>query len=288
MSLTNEGRQRTPIMLRRQLASELRRLRDAAGLTSKQASDHLFCTPSKISRIEKARVTANPRDVRDLLELYEVNAQQREELLRLAHEARQKEAWWHAYGDVPNVRTYIALEKAAASICYYESLVVPGLLQVEDYARLIISAIFPELRRERIERLVELRTTRQSLLCGDDPLTLVAVLDEAALHRLVSERQVMRRQLHRLIEAADLPNVTLQLLPFRAGPHSGMAGPFTILGFADAAVTGVVYLEHSSGDVYLDRADQVNRYRTRFEQLQAVAFTPDESTTFLVELARDL
>lgn len=271
-------------MLRRQLASELRRLRDAAGLTSKQASDHLFCTPSKISRIETGRVTANPRDVRDLLELYGANGQQREDLLRLAHEARQKETWWRAYGDVPDVRTLIAFEESAASICVYESLVIPGLLQVEDYARLILRAIFPNLPHERIERLVELRMTRQSLLEVDDPPTLEVVLDEAALHCLVSDRGVRERQLHRLIEAVGMPNVAFQLLAYRTGPHDGMAGPFTILSFVDPADPGVVHLEHSTGEVYLDRADQVDRYRTKFQHLQALACTPDESTAFLVDL----
>ncbi len=233
-------------MLRRQLASELRRLRDAAGLTSKQASDHLFCTPSKISRIETGRVTASPRDVRDLLELYGANGQQREDFLRLAHEARQKET------------------------------------------RLILRAIFPNLPHERIERLVELRMTRQSLLKVDDPPTLEVVLDEAALHCPVSDRRVRERQLHRLIEAVGMPNVAFQLLAYRIGPHDGMAGPFTILSFVDPTDPGVVHLEHSTGEVHLDRADQVDRYRAKFQHLQALACTPDESTAFLVDLVKEL
>jgi transcriptional regulator with XRE-family HTH domain len=286
MSPISEGHQRTPILLRRELASELRRLRSAAGLTRKQASAHLFCDSSKISRIETGRVTASPRDVRDLLQLYGVTGQQRDDLLRLACDARQREPWWHAYGDLPDVRTYVAFEEAAVSICSYESFAVPGLLQVEEYARLIIAAVLPDLHHETVERLVELRMTRQSMLCGDDPVTLRVVLDEAAIPRMISERKIMRRQLHHLIEAADMPKVTVQLLPFSAGPHPGMAGPFTILGFADAADQDVVYLESLTGDVYLDQPDQLNRYRAKFEHLQAVALPPDESTAFLVELAR--
>lgn len=288
MSPSDDGRKRTPTMLRRRVASELRRLRDAAGLTSKQAADHLYCTPSKICRMEAGRVTANPRDVRDLLELYGANGPQGEDLLRLAHEARQKEAWWRAYGDVPDVRTLIAFEESAASICVYESLVIPGLLQIEDYARLILRVIFPNLPHEKIERLVELRMRRQSLLAGDDPPTIEVVLDEAALHHLVGDHGVREQQLHRLIEAVDMPNVAFRLLVYSTGPHPGMAGPFTILSFVDPADPGMVHLEHSAGDVYLERADQVDQYRARFQQLQALACTPAESTAILVDLVGKL
>ena len=129
-------------------------------------------------------------------------------------------------------------------------------------------------------------TTGDSSL--DDPPTLEVVLDEAALHCLVSDRRVGERQLHRLIEAVGMPNVAFQLLAYRTGPHDGMAGPFTILSFVDPADPGVVHLEHSTGEVYLDRADQVDRYRTKFRHLQALACTPDESTVFLVDLVKEL
>ena len=130
--------------------------------------------------------------------------------------------------------------------------------------------------------------TRRSLLEVDDPPTLQVVLNEAALHCLVSDHRVRERQLHRLIEAAGMPNVTFQLLTFRVGPHTGMTGPFTILSFADPADPGMVHIEHATSDVYLDRADQVARYRSKFEHLQALACAPDESAAFLRSLARRL
>ena len=279
-------RQRSPTLLRRQLATKLRRLREDTGMTSEQVSEHLCCTPSKISRIETASVRVNPRDLRDLLDLYGVEGQLREDLLRLAQEARRKESWWRAYSDVPDVRRYMAHEQSAVTICSYESLVIPGLLQVEEYARLIIGALFHDLTNQRVERLVELRMARQSVLHGSNGVKLEVVLDEAALHRLSGERRVMRKQLRHLIDATSLPNVTVQLLPFEAGPHPGMAGPFTILGFADAADADLVHIESSTGDVYIDQDDQVALYRTRFERLQAAALPPAESAAFLIELTK--
>jgi hypothetical protein len=258
----------------------------AAGATRKEVSVHLFCDPSKISRIETGRVTPSLRDVRDLLQFYGVKGVQRDDLLRLAHGAREKEPWWRAYDDVPDVRTYVALEESAVSICSYESLVIPGLLQVEEYARVIIGTLFPNLGCEKVERLVEVRLRRQSLLRKDDPVMLRVVLDEAALHRMLSEREVMRGQLRYLIEAASMPTMTFQLLPFSAGLHPGMAGPFTILSFADAADRDIVYFEDFTGNVYVEEPDQLEQYNAKFEQLQMAACSPEESTTALIELAK--
>lgn len=278
----------TRTLRRRRLGSELRRLREAVGLTIDQVAAHLDCSTSKISRIETGNVSATLRDIRDILEIYGVSGQQQEVLLKLAREARQKDPWWPAYGDLPLVRTLISLERAAASIRTYQALVVPGLLQVEGYARTILSIMLPHLRPEEIERHVELRMARQLLLTGDDPLALWVVLDEAVLRRLVSRRDIMQKQLRRLSEAADMPNVTFQILPFTAGEHVGMNGAFTILSFPDPSDPDVVYLEHTGGDLYLDRPDQVERQKLLFEHLRAVALTPVDSAAFLVELAEEL
>jgi len=277
-------------MRRWRLANELRRLREAAGVTSKQAAERLCCSLSKISRIETASVAVSPRDVRDMLQLYRVSSEQQEALLRDADEARQKQIWWQEYDDVLDVRTrtFIGYEKSAASVRQYESRAILGLLQTKEYARVITKVTFPDLRDEQIERHVELRAARRSLLLGDNPPTLQVVLDEAALRRMASQRQVMRRQLQRLIEDAARPNVRLQLLPFEAGLHAGIAGPFTIIDFADPAVPALVHLEHSAGDVYLPRAGQISQFGALFAQLQVVALGDDESTAFLVELAGEL
>jgi transcriptional regulator with XRE-family HTH domain len=261
----------SPTLCRRRLALELRQLREGAGLTLEQVAERLFCSMSKVSRIETARVTATIRDVRDLLDLYGIAGQQHDDLLRLAQQARQKGPWWHAFKGVHDVRTFFELERFAVSICIFECLLVPGLLQTREYVPLILARSFPHLSPQEVERLLELRLLRQSTLTGDDAPTLEVVVDEAALHRLVGGPQVMGRQLRRLVEAAQLPNVAFQVLPFMAGEHGGMAGPFTILGFPGDADRGVVHLEPRSGELYLDRPDQVEAYERLFRSLQAMA-----------------
>lgn len=288
MPSNSEGRHSSPTLLGRRLGSELRRLREEAGLTTDQVAGGLFCSPSKISRIETARVTATLRDVRDMLELYEVSDQQRADLLQLAHEARQKDAWWHSCRDVPDVRTFMGFERATDSIRVYESLIIPGLLQVERYAHLITRSIFPSLNHEKVARHVELRLARQALLTRDDAPTLSVVLDEAAIQRLVGMPDVIRDQLRHLTGAVQMSNITFQVLPFAAGAHGGMIGPFMILGFPHSADPDVILLEFPTGDLYLDGADQVIRYTQLFEGLQAAALPSDESAAFLAELVRNL
>jgi transcriptional regulator with XRE-family HTH domain len=285
--LDSEGRHTSPTLLRRRLGSELRRLRELAGLTAQQVATRLYCSSSKISRVETARVAAMPRDVRDMLELYRVSDQQREDLLQLAHEARQLDAWWHACRDVPDVRTFMSFEKAADSIRVHGSLIVPGLLQVEGYARLITRVILPNLDQQQLDRHVELRMARQALITGDDATPLWVVLDEAALRRLIGMPRVRLQQLRRLAEVAKTPNVTIQILPFLAGAHGGMIGPFTIFAFSDSSDLDMVNIEAPTGDLYLDNAEQAHRYRLLFEHLRGAALGPDESVAFLVQLMKE-
>ncbi len=284
MPVLDEDHQPTAIPLcQRRLASELRRLRETNGLTRKQVSEHLFCHISKVSRIETGKFTPNQRDVRDLLELYRVHGQFQDDLLRLAREARAKESWWETYDDVPDVRKYVSLEAVAVSIYSYESMAVPGIVQVAPYAKRILRAVFPSMRDDKVERLVELRMRRQTLLRSDVPATLWLVVDEAALHRIPDDPEILRPQLDRLIEAAGLGKVSFQIVPFSAGPHPGIAGPFTILEFAEAADRDIVYLEHSTGN-YVDQPPQVAEYKTKFSDLQSMARTPAQSLAALVEL----
>ena len=281
-------RQVSPTLRRRRLGSELRRLRDASGMNIDEVAEHLHCSSSTVSRIEKARVRVTLSVVRDMLQLYGVTEQQREALLVLAREAREKEGWWHAYGDVPDVRTYVGLESAAESILIYESLLIPGLFQNEDYARMVLSIIYQNLRTQEIERHVEIRMARQLILTGDDPLILRVVLDEAALRRLLGMGQLVSNQLRRLVEATGMSNVDLRILPFMGGAHGGMIGPFAILSFSDSADPDVVHIEHPTGDLYLDQDSETRRYGLLFEHLESVALTPDRSTDFLVELMKEL
>ena len=146
---------------------------------------------------------------------------------------------------------------------------------------------FPDLRGPQIERLVGLRIERQALLEGSDPPSLRVVFDEAALHRLKGRRELLREQLQRLVDAADLPNVTLQILPFSAGPGGGLVESFRILSFPDPADPDIIHLEHQTGDLYLSSAEQVSRYWRLFERSRALASTPQRSVAFLTELHRD-
>jgi transcriptional regulator with XRE-family HTH domain len=277
----------SPTVRRRRLGIELRRLREASGMTIEQVAQQMECSVSKISRIETARVGVSMRDIRDMLDFYGVSSEEQERLLNLARDARQK-AWWHAYSDLPDVKTYIGLEVAAASIRAYEALLVPGLLQTPEYARTIISTALPGLHPEQVERRVELRMTRQSMLVGDDPPMLSVVVDEAVLHRVVAGRGIMRQQLHHLAETADQPNVSMQLLPFVAGQHLAMSGAFTILSFSEPTDPEIVYLEHGAGDLYIEGVEQTKRYVMMFDHLRAVALAPSDSAAFLRRLAKGL
>jgi transcriptional regulator with XRE-family HTH domain len=277
----------SPTVRRRRLGIELRRHRESAGLTIDRVAEILECSHSKISRIETGQVRATPRDVRDMLEIYGVESEQREALIQIAREARQT-GWWHAYGDVIKESAYVGLEVAAASIRSYEGLLIPGLLQTTHYARAVTRAVRPEQRPEQIERQVELRMARQSILTQDDPPALWAILDEAVLRRSVGEHGIMGEQLHHLTEVAELPTVTLQVLQYSAGEHAGMDGAFTILSFPEPADPAVVYLENATSDLYLEGPDEVRRYTLLFDHLRAAALKPDDSTALIATLLKEL
>jgi transcriptional regulator with XRE-family HTH domain len=273
----------SPTVRRRRLGTELRRLRLAAGLTIDQVADRLECSESKVSRVETGHVTALPRDVRDMLELYGVSDEQRDELLQVARDARKK-AWWHAYSDVPR-SAYVGFESAAERISSYETTLVPGLLQTTAYARAVIRALCPGVHPGEIEHRVELRRFRQALLTRDEPPTIHWVLDEAVLRRPVGGPTVMQEQLQSLVVAAELPTVTLQVLRFGAGEHIGMYGSFTILSFREPAESDMVYLEHATRESYIDAEAELRRYRLSFDLLCRVALDAGESVDFLVSLS---
>jgi transcriptional regulator with XRE-family HTH domain len=277
---------RSPTVRRRRLGIELRRLRDDAGLTIEQVAGALECSDSKISRIETGQVGATPRDVRDMLQLYGVAGQRRDALLQSAREARQRD-WWQAYSDTLIV-PLVGMEAAASSIRVYETLLVPGLFQTRQYAGTVIRTVRPDLRPEEVERWVEFRMARQSLLARDLPPALSAVLDEALLRRPVGGPTAMGEQLHHLARVAALPTVTLQVLPFAAGHHAGMSGAFTIFSFPELDDPDVVYLEHTKSDLYLESEEEVRRYASAFDQLRAMALPPDDSVALVVALARSL
>ncbi|HEV2778586.1 MAG TPA: helix-turn-helix transcriptional regulator [Actinophytocola sp.] len=280
------ARGNSPTVRRRRLASELRRLREAAGLTIDEVGDKLECSASKISRIETGHVGVTPRDVRDMLELYPVDEDQREALVQLAREARKK-GWWHAYNEV-FTGAFVGLESDAAFLHAHQALLVPGLLQTEDYMRAVMKAIRPDHREEEIERKVAARLTRQKLLTDAQPPEYWAIIDEAVLRRVVGGPEVMRGQLRRLIEVGSLPHVTLQVVPFGAGAHAGMEGPFMILGFPEPADPDVVYVENTISGSYLEEPSDVYRYTLMFDHLRAAAMKPADTLLMVGEVADGL
>jgi transcriptional regulator with XRE-family HTH domain len=272
---------RSPTVRRRELGALLRALRTDAELTVEQVAERLLCSPSKVSRLETGQRGASARDVRDLCEIYDIqDPVRRDYLATLAREGRGT-AWWQPF-DLPYA-TYVGLEAEAVSISEFGLGVVPGLLQTPDYARALHESATPRLNQRVVEQRIEVRRTRQELLSGDDPPQLVAIMDEAVLHRVVGSPAVMRAQLERLIDAIDLPNVTVRVIPYEAGPHMALNSPFILLEFAPS-VPSVVYVEGLVGQMYLERPLEVKRYKDTFEYLRDISLTPEATKSFMAAM----
>jgi len=220
-----------------------------------------------------------------MLALYRVDEAEADDLVQVAREARQK-GWWQPFGSVLT-GAYVGFEAAASRIESYEVLCVPGLLQTEEYARALLSAVRNELSTEDVEGRIRVRMARQALLTQDDPIEFWGVLDEAALLRPVGGLKVMHKQLDHLIMVAGLPNVTIQGLPFAVGAHSGMEGSFSILHYPDEADPDMVYVAMATGGVFQEKPDEVVRYSTVFGHLRVAALPPEESIQFLTRMARE-
>jgi transcriptional regulator with XRE-family HTH domain len=272
---------RSPTVRRRELGALLRKLRTEKGLTVEQAAEQLMFSMSKLSRMETGHGVATPRDIRDVCSLYEVTDEaERERMLKLAAEGKQA-GWWQSY-DLP-YSTYVGLEAEATAISDFQSSVVPGLLQTADYARAGHEGAMPRLSSEEIERRIEAKLTRQALLVQDDPPAFSAVLDEAVLHRMVGGPAVMSAQLGRLVEAANQPKVTIQVIPFALGAHPGVESNFNILEMP-SPTPGVVFVEGLVGSIYLERPEELTRYRQIFERLQALALSPKDTIVLIAEI----
>ncbi len=272
------------VVRRMLLGSQLRRLREARGITREAAGYSIRASESKISRMELGRVSFKTRDVEDLLTLYGItDEQERASLLSLAREANVA-GWWHSYSDVlPSwFPTYVGLEGAASLIRAYEVQFVHGLLQTEAYARAVVKRGMRGASAADIDKRVALRLERQKYLLdeGGAPEFHI-VLDEAALRRPYGDREVMRGQLHHLIEISQRPNVRLQIMPFSFGGHSGESGAFTILSFPESDLSDVVYLEQLTSALYLDKHEDVIQYEKALKELQQDSPGPDESRDLL-------
>jgi transcriptional regulator with XRE-family HTH domain len=269
-----------PSVQRLVIGGHLRRLREKAQLTTDQAADAIRASHSKISRIERGRVSFKERDIADLLILYGVTSgEEREALLNLAREANTP-GWWQGYSDIlPHwLEPYFGLEAAASFIRSYELQFVPGLLQTEGYARALIR-LGNAPSEDDVVRRVEARLSRQEILRRATPPRLWAVVDEGALRRPIGGRTVMRDQVRHMIEMCDHPFVTLQILPFQSGAHPAMGGPFTILRFSEPDLRDVVYIEQLTSALYLDKPAEVDSYLEVMEQLclqaEPAAKTPE-------------
>jgi len=275
-----------PTLRRRRLGAELKRCREAAGLTQENVSRHFEWHSAKVTRIETARVAVTPRDVKDLLSLYGVADQAyREALVELARLSKER-SWWTDYRDIMRPGNFIGLEAAAAAMRTWEPIIVPGLLQTEACVRALMRTGRSSDSPQRIDRRVALRLKRQDRLTGSNPLELLAIIDESVVRRSVGGPDVMDEQLRHLIDIAKSPNVTVQILPFDAGEHPFLGGSAALLEFSETTHLDVVYLEGLAGDLYEEQHSEVARYRAEFERLSARALDPRLSLKMIESLLR--
>lgn len=266
-----------PTIARRRLGMELRRLREGKRLTIEQVAEQVNLSPSTISRFENAQVRVRRGEVRELLDLFEVGDQEHDRLLELAVEALQK-SWWHrSYGDLP--LTYADFEAAAETSLLYHSLVVPGLLQTEAYARATLLALSPGLEPSDVERRIAFRLERQAHFLKQGKPKLHVVLDEAAMVRPIGGSTTMHEQLGRLVEFSELDNIVIQVLPFAAGAHAGLDGDFIIFEFG--AYPDIAYLEATISDIWFEKPNDVERYKRLFHSLSHQAQPPQETPTLV-------
>lgn len=278
-----------PTALRIVLGNQLRQLREARGITAGAAGYAIRASHAKISRMELGRVGFKERDVADLLTLYGItDEQERGSFLELARQSNVS-GWWHHYSDVlPDwFERYLGLEQASAVIRTYESQLIPGLLQTEECARAVILFDNSTVCAEDIERRVTLRMKRQRVLTQPGAPNFWAVIDEAALWRL-GGRSAMQEQIRHLIEMAELPNVTLQVIPFYSSAHVAAGGPFSILRFTEPDLPDIVYLEHLTSALYLDKIEDVQRYQMVMDRLSVQAKPPAETIRFLSSTLKEI
>jgi transcriptional regulator with XRE-family HTH domain len=276
-------------VLRMLLGTQLRRLREAAGITPERAGYEIRASRSKISRLENGRVGLKRRDMTDLLTLYGVTDEsQRSRFLALVQQANTPD-WWTKYSDIlPDwFETYLGLEAAAATIRSFEVQFVHGLFQTEDYARAVTRRGRKSAPDHEIERRVALRLKRQELLSRPNPPRIWSLMDEAVLRRPVGGPTLMRAQFRHLVEVAELPHVTLQVVPFASGVHPGESGSFTVLRFEERDLPDVVYLEQLTGAIYLDQRSDVEHYLEVVDELSSEALTPTGTTRFIEQVARE-
>ena len=279
-------------VLGRQLGDELRRHRERARMSTAQAAEALECTKGKISRIENGRASLRSPDLVALLTAYGVqDPSVRDRLGKLARTAnrRRRGGWWNQYGSVlvDTYRDYVELEAIADSIRTFQAQLVPGLLQTAEYVRAVIDASEESETAEEVEQFVQVRLARQERLAGENPLQLCAVLAEGLLLQEVGGAHVMREQLDHLSAMSELPNITVQVLPFTRGAHASMFGPYVVLGFPQEEAMDVVLTDNPTGSMWLERDPEVSRYRALFDAARSCALSPAESRSVIRRRAKE-
>ncbi len=282
-------RAKPPTVRLRRLAAELRRLRSAAQLSRENVEEQTGINEGTLYRLETARARPQRRTLMALLDLYGADSSLRSDLLAIAQGA-DNQGWLRPYHSaLPEEYTaYISFEAEARSVRNYESLFIPGLLQTEAYARAVIPGVQPGITKDQIDQRVQARIERQQLLDRDVPLELWAVLDEAAIRRLVGGREIMYAQITHLTQAARRPNVTIQVIPFEAGAHPGMPGSFVHMDFKDPLDPELVYIDTMAGDLFLEADADLRRYRSMFDHLRATALSASETGSLLTSVAASM
>ncbi|GAA3507567.1 transcriptional regulator with XRE-family HTH domain [Streptosporangium album] len=281
------ARRQPPTVRLRRLAAKLRHLREAAGLSQTEVAEKTDVNLATLHRIETAKTKPQLRTLIALLDAYGITGTERADLIALQKEAKQR-GWLHSFdADLPDQYTaLIGLEAEAQQAINYESLFIPGLLQTEDYLRAMIRGVRPTATDEEIETRVAARMQRQVLLEGDAPLRLWAILDQAALCRMVGNEAVMRDQFARLAQQAQRPHITIQVIPFSAGAHPGMPGSFIVLKFP-AHDPDVIYIDSMAGDLFLEKEEDIQRYNDICEHLRAIALSPADTAALIASLSED-
>ncbi|MFF2543712.1 helix-turn-helix domain-containing protein [Kitasatospora sp. NPDC058063] len=277
-----------PTVRARRLGSELRRLREAAGKGTEDAAQALACSRAKISRIETGASGVRRLDLGILLDLYGVAGAQRDGLEALSRESK-KRGWWHDYGDtIPSAYVdVLGLEDDARYIRMWQTMVVPGLLQTRRYARALLEANPAAVRPERVDQLVEIRMERKEVLAKPDPARFWAIIWEPALRCPVGGVEVHREQLRHLMEMANLPNVTLQVVTLDVGATAGACGAFVMYGFSDSPTPGAVFLETLTSSHYLEQQGELDGYGLVFEYLRSAALDPVKSLDMIAAIAAE-
>jgi len=281
---------RNPTAVRRALGQRLRALRTGAGLTVAQAAERVGISTSKVTKIELAQLKASRDDVLKLLDAYgETDPGQQALLLSMVRDGNDKE-WWETYLRLlPKFGSYLGLESVASTVQSYTTHLVMGLLQTPDYARALFRAVRPELLEHEVDQLVQSRMRRQQILTRTEPPPpmLWSVMDEAVLRRPVGGRETMHAQLQRLLQAAELPNVTLQVMPDGLGAHPGLDGPLAIFQF-ETGTRPVVYVEGQAGNLYMEKDDDLRRCQQTMNHILAAAPGPEQSLALIRQAAKEM